>query len=164
VSAVAEPPINLYLSRGAMERLLGENTEIRIKAKTQLVNDILGKHLKSVHNSDMAREIKDHMNKFLKEELERQVGYYKENYTGVYCAPENLQRKVQEMIVRAVDQAVAGQLKESLERLFTSKQNFWAAQIEAGIEKALEKNINDAVQTEVMRRLNLAATLGAGGG
>ncbi len=145
----------------ALERLIGNDNELEIEVRNNIVQDFAKKHLKSVANSgtiqNAVRFIETTLQAEIKAETERQIGVIKDphsynSYNRKVILNDHLDRAVkakasaevstlvEDAVKTATDKIMARYTPEYIDDVITSKLEYYTDKL---VEKKLEQRLSD---------------------
>lgn len=168
----------IQLNRPALERLLGNDTELELQLRQQIVEEVTKKHLKGLLTSEYVNKLAADLRPIITQEMKDYVGSLNWDYKGSGGYVANITAKVKEIIELAVQQetkAAVGVLRdkiaEELEEqardritryeiglmgLVTQKVLEALEKIDKGLDARMDEAFEERVTREISRRLKVA--------
>lgn len=157
--------MKLSLSLPALERLLGNDTEMEIELRHQIVENFTKKHLIGVVKSEAYQETWKAMREVIKQAILVEVGQYtrKDYWSGVKEDDLRIKSDIKELITIAVNKAVDEALKTAISTKIESYYSGqWARYIDERVKKTFDAAIDKLVAEGIASRLKAFADLTAG--
>jgi hypothetical protein len=143
-------------SLAAIERLIGNNTELEIEVRNNIVQEFAKKHLKALVNDSVFSNAISTCKKELQKEVEtrvsEQIGEFKKNSWGEITGM-TLRSDIKEQINKVVREKMDGQIAEAVEGGIKQWQS--TGTVDKTIDTKFNQQIEKYIDTEVQRRLKL---------
>lgn len=139
----------------ALERLIGNDNELEIQVRNNIVQEFAKKHLKAIANeTTFQNEIATFKRKLQEEfdkKLEESIVTVKRYYSGGNIEKVNLHPEIKTAIDRQVRERVDGQIAESVE----GGIKHWEqdANIDERVQKRMDYYVTQHINQEVKNRL-----------
>jgi hypothetical protein len=140
-------------NKEALERLIGNDTEVEIDIRNSVVQKFAEKHLKPIANADgfnnMLNSLRREINKQVQEKCEKEIATFKTNYYGVSDV------KLRPEIITEIDWRVKAVIESNIQAAVEEavKKHMDEASIQKRINAKMEYYTDDLIRNEVRNRI-----------
>jgi len=147
--------MKLELNLPALERLIGDDKEMEVCLKKQIVHEFSKRHLKEIAETNtysaVQKEIKVYVDNLVREHFGVE--------TNSKSVIDSLRYQIEIMISDLVRNHAQKAVDEAVERIIKNQRMYWGREINRAVEKALNKQIEKEIQEGIRKRLDLAKTI-----
>jgi hypothetical protein len=154
--------IHLSLNLPALERLIGNDTELEVNLRQQIVDNFADKHLKSLLNSDGLLKLKLEWEQLIRSELSEKLKELKSQPSIIQCVEEHVSNDTKWHLGRLIQETVAAAINETLQSLIDRQKRWMEDRVKAAVDAALPGKVDRLIEQGIQDRLKAAAALVAG--
>lgn len=145
--------MKIELTLPALERLIGDDKEIELHLREQIVNEFARRHLKEIAKTESyeaaIKEVKDYVNQIARETFDI------ENLTTNTVWP-TVGYRIRTLIEDLVKEHAQKAVDAALQKIIEYQKRYWAEEIRKAVDGAINIEIDKQVTEGIMKRLKAA--------
>jgi hypothetical protein len=146
--------MRMELNLPALERLIGGDTEIELQLRKQIVQEFAKRHLKEVAETASYEAALEAAKQYINEAAKETFGV--ENLATNHLWP-TVGYRLKSMIQSLVKETAQKVVDEVLLKTIEYQKTYWSRELQAMVEKAMDRQIEKEVEEGIRKRLEAVA-------